>query len=325
LSRCARGARGRAAAPRLARAQARALPPPPTPPQGLLSNCYRVAYALLTFGLLGAALAGVGLLYAFWGGCALNTVFTSTTLVVGVALTAACAAGAVGRGLLPPAIIFAYNVYLTWSAITNNPDGACNALARGGASQATIVAGLVIACASVTWVAFSSAGSAYSAVTTHHHEAGAAVGAGAVTSNPVGPKEWAGAGAPAVGGDAPGGASPGAPKGSAAAYQLADAESASGAGSGASSAASGGDAAPAAGGVEARGPWLFHLVLALGAMYLAMMATNWGDPSATASPTGAPELSAASMWARMGSVFAIEALFFWSLVAPRVCPDRDFS
>jgi threonine/homoserine/homoserine lactone efflux protein len=28
-----------------------------------------------------------------------------------------------------------------------------------------------------------------------------------------------------------------------------------------------------------RRPWLFHIIMALGGLYLAMVVTNWGDPN----------------------------------------------
>ena len=38
-----------------------------------------------------------------------------------------------------------------------------------------------------------------------------------------------------------------------------------------------------------------------------------------------PELSTASMWARIGSQWAIYLLYGWTLIAPICCPNRDFS
>ena len=42
-------------------------------------------------------------------------------------------------------------------------------------------------------------------------------------------------------------------------------------------------------GADAR-PWLFHAIMALGGVYLAMVTTNWSTPSAT-SAGGNPEMS----------------------------------
>ena len=137
---------------------------------GLLGNCWSNLYVLLCVGFVVTALTGCGLMYHFFGGnCPLNNFFISQTLVVGLTLCALSLVfpGTFGRGLLPPATIMAYNTYLTFSAITNNPDAQCNPSANAAnQSQASIIAGLVIAVVSVTWTALSSAGSIHSAVTT---------------------------------------------------------------------------------------------------------------------------------------------------------------
>lgn len=98
-------------------------------------------------------------------------------------------------------------------------------------------------------------------------------------------------------------------------------------------------------------PWLFHLVMALGGLYLAMLLTNWGEASAclllrsygfvagvmreccdlrrcpllaaSNAPTATSELSTPSMWVRIGSQWAIHLIYAWTLVAPigeRVLP-----
>ena len=71
--------------------------------------------------------------------------------------------------------------------------------------------------------------------------------------------------------------------------------------------------------------WVFHLVMAFAGLYLAMLCTNWGNIEAINSASGNPELSLASMWVRIASQWLIYALYGWSLIAPRVCPNRDFS
>jgi hypothetical protein len=90
-------------------------------------------------------------MYHFFGGCALSQFFLSETLIIGVILTMASLLNSVGRGLLPPVALFAYNTYLLYGALTNNPDVACNALAAtanasacvGGRAIAGGAAGLV--------------------------------------------------------------------------------------------------------------------------------------------------------------------------------------
>jgi hypothetical protein len=41
--------------------------------------------------------------------------------------------------------------------------------------------------------------------------------------------------------------------------------------------------------------------------------------------SGNPEMSTASMWVRIGSQWAIYALYGWTLMAPICLPNRDFS
>jgi hypothetical protein len=289
---------------------------------GVCSNAWRVLLALSCLGMYAAAGTGLVLLFTFFGSCELNNFFTAQTLVVGVAQTIASLFLS-DRGVLPPAIILAYNTYITYSAITNNPDPKCNALARSeNQSQASIIAGLIIAILSVTWVAVSSAGGAYDAVSVHEN----------ATPNPAHAASRKGSETDAV-----------APlPGTAASYDAMETGEAKGgdpkvvtASAAATATASEPTAAAEAGGqmesarplekdLEPR-PWVFHVVMAIASMYLAMMATNWGDPNATKDISGSPELSVASMWARMGSIFTIHVLFTWAIVAPRVCPGRDFS
>merc|ERR1712113_813857 len=86
--------------------------------------------------------------------------------------------------------------------------------------------------------------------------------------------------------------------------------------------------------------WRFHLILAMGSVYMAMLLTNWGyahdnsaNQSAAASSSREEDMSAvqrgvASMWVKIVSQWAVFLLYIWTLVAPGVaplcCPDREF-
>ena len=52
---------------------------------------------------------------------------------------------------------------------------------------------------------------------------------------------------------------------------------------------------------------------------------SWGNIDQINAQNGNPELSLASMWVRIGSQWLIYLLYGWSLIAPRLCPNRDFS
>lgn len=108
---------------------------------GLCSNCWKLLYAFVGFGLLFGSIAGIGVMYKYFGDCSLNQFFLSETLVIGVIMTLVSIMSAVGKGLLPPAVIFAYNTYLVYGAITNNPDLVCNVLAaRESSSECSTLA-----------------------------------------------------------------------------------------------------------------------------------------------------------------------------------------
>jgi len=290
---------------------------------GLLSNGWRNLYAFASFSLFIGSLVALGFLYNIFGGsCPLHNFFISETLVLGVVFTLISMMNVIGKGLLPPSILFAYNTYLCYGALTNNPDTDCNRFAASGSqSEASIYTGLVIAAFSVTWAAYSSAGSFTKAVRMD--------GTQTSVDNPA-----AGAGSPSVTDWPPASGRDKAPvAGSAGAYQSSAAAAAAAADdddeeTGARRPAvpqgdKGTTSASSDQGVEEK-PWVFHIIMCLAGMYLAMLVTNWGSPSSANSPTGNPELSNASMWARMGSQWAIHGLFLWTMIAPTCCPGRSF-
>jgi hypothetical protein len=283
---------------------------------GICSNMWRNLYVAASAILFISSIVGIALLYHYYGNsCPLHNFYISETLVIGVVFTVVSLMNVIGKGLLPPSILFAYNTYLCYGALTNNPDLSCNPSATTGSeSEASIYTGLAIAAFAVTWMAYNSAKNMRSAVSMD------ASGA-AATHNPAGPgaKDW-----PSGREKTP----PAAPaRGSAATYQGGeDDDEERGKFAESSSSASTSDANPAddSDKLEDR-PWIFHIIMCLAGMYLAMLVTNWGNPDdANSGPTGNPELSTSSMWARIGSQWAIHLIYLWTMVAPICCPNRDF-
>eukprot|EP00456_Euglypha_rotunda_P043040 TRINITY_DN33629_c0_g1_i2.p1 TRINITY_DN33629_c0_g1~~TRINITY_DN33629_c0_g1_i2.p1 ORF type:complete len:108 (-),score=11.97 TRINITY_DN33629_c0_g1_i2:76-399(-) len=76
---------------------------------------------------------------------------------------------------------------------------------------------------------------------------------------------------------------------------------------------------------------MFHLVLASASMYMAMLLTNWGSREEAESDSGANtsdtayNLSVEAMWVKIVTQWVSGILYTWSLVAPYVLKDRDFS
>lgn len=74
----------------------------------------------------------------------------------------------------------------------------------------------------------------------------------------------------------------------------------------------------------------FHLLMCLGSFYMAMLVTNWyitkGEGSeATSSNVSEVDTGSTSMWTKFASALLCILLYFWTLIAPMIFPDRDFS
>ena len=73
----------------------------------------------------------------------------------------------------------------------------------------------------------------------------------------------------------------------------------------------------------------FHVIFAIGAMYVAMLLTDWKVVRAGTDPS-VPEKdndvyigrSEVAMWMRVVSSWVCILLYIWSLVAPVLMPDR---
>ncbi|NWU44198.1 SERC2 protein, partial [Hylia prasina] len=66
----------------------------------------------------------------------------------------------------------------------------------------------------------------------------------------------------------------------------------------------------------------FHLCLLLAALYIMMTLTNWYRPDESLQVLSSPWTA---VWVKMCSSWAGLLLYLWTLVAPLVLPDRDFS
>ncbi|KAK9992492.1 hypothetical protein SO802_027477 [Lithocarpus litseifolius] len=65
----------------------------------------------------------------------------------------------------------------------------------------------------------------------------------------------------------------------------------------------------------------FHLIFALASMYSAMLLSGWTSSSESSDLI---DVGWTSVWVRICTEWVTAALFVWSLVAPLICPDREF-
>jgi len=66
----------------------------------------------------------------------------------------------------------------------------------------------------------------------------------------------------------------------------------------------------------------FHFVFAVASMYIAMLMTNWGSPSAVGKDQ--IDVGWTSVWVKIVSQWLMGGLYTWVLVAPLIMRDRDF-
>ncbi|KAM7382689.1 hypothetical protein PAMP_002408 [Pampus punctatissimus] len=66
----------------------------------------------------------------------------------------------------------------------------------------------------------------------------------------------------------------------------------------------------------------FHFHLCLASLYIMMTLTNWYQPDTT---THAMHSSMPAVWVKMASSWLGLGLYLWTLIAPLIFPDRDFN
>lgn len=64
------------------------------------------------------------------------------------------------------------------------------------------------------------------------------------------------------------------------------------------------------------------VVMLLGSLYIAPVICNWATD---ATDVQSSRESSTGMWVSMASQWLTTVLYVWSIVAPAMCPNRDFS
>ncbi|KAL1140810.1 hypothetical protein AAG570_000738 [Ranatra chinensis] len=252
------------------------------------SNKWYAALMLAMFINYALAITGIILLYIYFtepDDCALNKTFISINLIVCVIASAISILPSVQdsqprSGLLQSSIVSLYVIYLTWSALSSNPDRSCNpGFLLTGKSKVSFdsesIVGLVIWMCCVLYSSLRTA-SKSSKITMSDRvlvkdngaETGSVEGVGGGDHDESG-KVW-------------------------------DNES---------------------DGVAYS--WsFFHVMFGLATLYVMMTLTNWYSPNSSLETLNA---NSASMWVKIVSSWICLALYTWTLVAPLVLTDRDFS
>lgn len=69
----------------------------------------------------------------------------------------------------------------------------------------------------------------------------------------------------------------------------------------------------------------FHSLMLFAAMYMAMLLTNWGSLQTLNGQSSGYDISNETMWVKIGAEWVTIGLYTWTLVASKMCPNRDFS
>ena len=256
-----------------------------------------------------AILASCGLLYtcsigAFiylvleFTGCGSNNTFIALTLIFSVGIHAAQLSGEEGS-LLSSSTVTAWAFFLCYTACSRNPREVCNP--RVGEDETlTIAVGLIVTILSLGWTGWSyTAEDKLRVVATDAEDAAAPGNAALVTDEEKVEGEQKKVTGVVTGGN----------------YGSTQEEEAKGADE---DAIGGNDPA------KFSNSWRLNIVLATVACWKSMILTHWGEISSEGTLANA-SASRTSMWMVIAAQWISLSLYLWTLVAPRLFPDRDFS
>jgi len=292
------------------------------------SNLWQWVLISSTAAMYAGSITLTGLLYAYFAGsgCTLNRFFISFNLALCIIITILCIHPLVQEhnprsGLAQSGMVAAYCTYLIVSAVSNHEHESCNPLRRGGAASGTrtttVVLGAIFTFLAIAYSTSRAAtqsralvgkGKKGGAVQLPMHEDGHAE-LGVVNTQPSRtetPRYQALLAAVEAG------AIP------ASALDEEDEET--------DEEEIGETRDDERSGTRYNYSW-FHVIFAIGAMYVAMLLTDWNVVSKSVSPSDSDDVvyigrSETAMWMRVVSSWVCILLYSWSLIAPVILPDR---
>jgi hypothetical protein len=240
--------------------------------------------------------------------CRLETFFLSFTLVLTVLTSLLSVSPWIeGGGLLPAAVVTSYCMYLLFSALSSDPSQ-CNGLYGEGGSASSEHATIWQSAISIAITAASIGYAAYNIYTSS-----SLIGEGDDGAQAAAAEDYK-----AI-------AESKEDSATAAAPPAQDIETVAPASSSSSSSASDSHSDDAVASISNRQYRRFYLVMSVASMYLCMLLTNWGNQQTVDDPAQRDVgMGKQNMWIRIGSQWAVIALYVWSLIAPLVLSDRQF-
>jgi serine incorporator 1/3 len=241
------------------------------------------------------SLVGWVLLFYFFGGCSTNIAFITVTIILALLVIIASLWGTEGS-LLSSSLISAYATMLCYSAVARNPDTVCNPQ-LGEDDALSIVIGVGLTVVSLGYVGWS---------TTADRTLGGKRNGGEEQMSEVEQSQ-----APTEGEKAK-------VSGVVANYEThvtkkegtEDAEE------------DGVDEGPVPNSFSNN--WKLNVALTVVTCFFSMAVTGWGSIQANGNVAD-PQVGKVNMWIIIASQWVALMLYAWTLVAPRLFPDRDFS
>lgn len=257
-----------------------------------------ISCAILFLGAIGV------LIYMFvdFTGCPTNNAFISLTLIFCIGLTAAQMTGEEGS-LLSSGCISAWACFLCYTAVSMNPDATCNPRS-GETSPLGIAFGLTVSLISLCWTGWSYTAEDKLTVQKQDNEESAA-------SNNVSEEDDKDKNK--VTGIVTGGSGENDDND----YGAVNAPEE---GPSTNAAENSDDANPN----RLSNSWRLNIALVAVVCWSAMSLTHWGEVQSNGTLAN-PSLGRVGMWMVIGSQWFVMTLYLWTLVAPRLFPDREFS
>ena len=242
------------------------------------------------------SLTGIVMMFLSFGGCQTNTAFIATTLCLCILVTVAQLRGEEGS-LLSSAFVTTWAVYLLYNAVTKNPNQDCNPM-LGESDGLNMALGLIITIMSLGWTGWSY--TAEERLTSGQETVDAVEEPAANAEN----------------------------------KEIASKRKVTGVVTGEMDAENADDYVKASDSRDddageytkptLSNSWRLNAILVVVTCWMSMILTRWGDISTDGSVAN-PSVGQVAMWMIMASQWIALLLYSWTLIAPSLFPDRDFS
>lgn len=261
------------------------------------SKCYYFGLFFFTILLYLVCLAAVILFYIFYasGDCALHKFFVSFNLILCVIMSVVAILPKIQEhqprsGLLQSSVISAYVMYLTWAAMCNNPEKACNPNLKDIINGTNLAAGVISSSSSsgvfdwqgIIALAIWLFAVLYSSIRTSSNSQ---VGKLTMSEKTI---LQADTGSTDSSADSEKGQKVWDNEEEAVAYSYS----------------------------------FYHFMLCLASLYVMMTLTNWFSPSSDFKTLNA---NMASVWVKIASSWVSVILYGWTLIAPAILTNREFA